>query len=409
MIDTDFESRIADSLHARADRPIETAGLRTAALARARVIRRRQVSGAVAGAGLAVAAVAVVAAGVTAASPGPAADGPAASPESDVVEVMGSTTLPGLPGVPSAAEQPAAVGTDPAALHFDVDLAALAATASDWHSGPGYEGVTVPITDDTPRVDLYIGPDAGALDAARPNPGPYVILDDGGVTRLYDEAAPEPTTVDGRPATLQEVTPRYDGSGVPEGARAAGFEAFQHGQDGPVWVLRWQPVAGLHVIAQSSDQDLVYAAAAALRVDRAQRCAVPLRLSAAPAGAEWTECRTMLRHDPAGEDLAWALSSLTLSRTGGDPIVVYAEDAEQAGHPADTELIVPNRTVAGYPAWWSEESPAGLYVPAFGPAGNQAAVFVAGTDEALAVWLVEHLRVAGELDRPDTWPGIPVG
>lgn len=61
--------------------------------------------------------------------------------------------------------------------------------------------------------------------------------------------------------------------------------------------------------------------------------------------------------------------------------------------------------MAGLPAWWSTDSPAGLYLPEFGP----ASVFASGTGEAEAGALVENLAVVGELGRPETWPERAVG
>jgi hypothetical protein len=284
-----------------------------------------------------------------------------------------------------------------------VAVAELDARDSDWRSGPGYEGVSVTRPDGSTRPDVYIGADVGTLEAARPAPGPTLDLTDGTTRPLYEEGAEESTTVDGRPGTLQRVT-ASDPATAPPRSEIAGITLPQS-FDTPTWVLRWQPVDGLHAIVQvhDGDRDLVYEAAGALRLDRAQRCAMPFRLAAGVVDAEWTECRTALRHDPAGDGVTWLLSSITLTG-GGDEVLVYMEAAELAGHPADPP-VTPNRTVAGLPAWWSTDNPAGLYLPEFGP----ASVFVSGTGEAEAAALVENLAVVGELDRPETWPERAVG
>jgi hypothetical protein len=364
MIDIDLESRVAASLHARADRAVPADGLHAAALARARVIRRRRVLGAGVTGLAAVAAVAVAALAVPRPGgeqePGPVLVQPPQSREAD------PATLGGL-DAPGAAGQPAAVGTDPGALHFDVDLAALdpgahGLDASEWSSGPGYEGVAfTAIEGAAGSVEISIGSDADAL-AARADPGPGEWV---------------PTTVDGLSASFL--------------------------QDERGWVLRWQPVDGLYAIVRvrDADQDLAYAAAGALRLDRAQRCAVPMRLAAVPDGAQWTDCRTALHHRPDEEGgPAWLRSSLTLARPGGDPIEIRAEGLAYAG-PADPP-VEPNRTVAGYAARWDTDDPAGprLLVPEFGP----ASLSVSGATEQEATGLVEGLDMAFTLDRLVTWP-----
>lgn len=402
----DIESRVAESLRARADRAVPASGgLRAGAVARARTIRRRRVAAGSAGVLVAVATAGVLAvpsllAGEVGQSGSPGAAGPAPM---QAVTTSGPTTLPELAEVPGAAEQPGSVGTDPAVLHFDAYLEQLGAEESQWRSGPGYEGVTGSAASGQPRWDLYIGSDADTLDRNRPWPGHVLLYADGDTMPLYDEGEPRQTTVDDRPATIQKVTQSdLDELGPPDtlppATRIASLEGF--GAKGPTWVLRWQPVDGLHAIVQvrGDDRELAFEVAGALRLDRAQRCAMPLRLAAIPAGAEWTGCRTALAHGPAG-GVTWVRSGIELTGPGDDEVLVYAEDAARADHPGDAD-VVPNRTVAGHPAWWSTEAPAGLYVPELGP----AAVFVEGADEATATQLIEDLTVASDLTQPDSWP-----
>src|SRR5262245_50916422 len=130
---TDFESRIADSLQARADRRIETDRLRAGAVTRAGRLRwRRRV---VTSLGAATVAALILTAVLV--RPAPSPDGPAQQ-----------TTLPTAVGVSGAADNPGAIGTDPAILHFDVDLepldaAGLAVTSTEWISVSGYERVVL--------------------------------------------------------------------------------------------------------------------------------------------------------------------------------------------------------------------------------------------------------------------------
>jgi hypothetical protein len=289
-----------------------------------------------------------------------------------------------------------------------VDVAALRAETTDWRSGMGYEGLTIPATEDSPAIDIYIGPDADVLAVAPPKPGPYMELTDGTIVPLYAVDEPEEATVDGRPATLQQVRPATDEELADqdhslEGTRYSDLEGFIG--DGHGWVMAWQPIDGVHAIVQvrGDDRAAAYAAAATLELDRAQRCAVPMRLDAVPEGTQWTECRTSVRHDRAGDIVAWSLSSLTLSPLDGDPISIYAEDVKQAYHPADPP-IEPDRTVAGYPAAWIAD-PEGLLVLDL----DGASVFIEGTTAEQAGRLVEQLRRVGELNRPGTWPDRAVG
>jgi hypothetical protein len=400
----DIESKVVESLHADADQLIKVDGLREAALARAGTLRRRRRAlGALAGAGL----VAVLTAGVVAVprlaggEGSRTAAGPPGDASAQAVATL-PTTLPEAVGVPSAAEQPTAVGTDPGLLHFDVDLAPLKAFASDWKSAAGYERAVVTRRSNEMGTEIYLGRDAGQLETVRTPPvNGWFYFKDGKWN--FTDGPRTPTTVNGRPGTLQRVT---TGTGA---------------NTGIVWVLRWQPAEGLFALVQVFDKDqaLAYAAAGALRLDRAQRCVTPLTLRSEPAGAKWTTCQTKVRRTPIAGRGVWIQSELTIEQPGGDRVSVWAEDAKRPRSSHDTGQFHPNRTVAGHPAQWRTSDPAGLWVLDFGPAevfvGRPSDLSVAGSGrpqgpplaERDAVRLAGSMWVAGDLARPELWPHRP--
>jgi hypothetical protein len=419
----DMESRVTASLHARADQGIKVDGLRERAIARARTIRRRQrMLQAVAGAGLAVVVTAGVAlaprwaAGGSDGPTGPGGTGDAGRPAAPAVDAPPAaalaTTLPAVTGVPVAGVHPGVVGTDPGVLHFDVDLAALGAASSDWTAGAGYEAVVLPSPADQsesgkPSVEVYVGPDAARLEAVRTPPGPYGELPNGTRIPMYTEGAAQPTMVGDRPATLQPVDPNTAdnvGASPPPGELRRFVDPAGRTRN---WVLRWQPVDGLHAIVQVGGDDpaKAFALAAALRLDRAQRCAVPLRLTDVAAGTRVTVCRTVLRRAPAARGGVWVLSSVTIHAPGAEPVNIWTEDAHRPRHAFDTAQFVANHTVRGQPAQWRTEDPIGLWVINFGA----AEVFVSGAGEAESLRLVTGLQIAEDMGRPETWPQRPIG
>jgi len=395
----DIEAKVAETLRADADRVVRVGGIRDGALARAAAIRRRRrLLGAVAGAGV----VAVVTAGVMAAprlmhaggtpvsDPGPARVG--ADTPTRLTSAPGPTTLPEVTDVPPAADRPRAVGTDPAVLHFDVNLAALNADVSDWTSAKGYERVAILADSGKPRIEIVIGQDAAAVEAAKGPPGWMLSNGDRVAVSPREEGAREPVTVGGRPGTLQKAVAVY---GSPERL-----------EENTSWILRWQPADGLYALVQvfGTDPAPASAAADAIRFDHAQRCVVPLRLADVPAGATWTACRTSVRRTPLAERGVWVLSEVVVEQAGGR-VSVWAEDARRTRHASDAAQFVPNRTVAGHPAQWRADDPKGLWLLGFGP----AEVFVGGAGEADAVRLVEGLTVSGDLARVETWPRRAIG
>lgn len=418
----DIETKIAEVLRGDAERVVGSTGLRDRAVARARTIRRRRRGwGAAATAGLAavaaVGALTLPRAALTGRTPQRSAGVPAGTAHPVLTSAPGPTSLPELAGAPTAAGQPDAVGTDPAVLHFDVNLAALGGTAARWTARSGVEAVAVltgpgdPHTDLwAPQVEIFIGPDATRVDAARTPPGDYRETNDGVRSLLYEEGDQQSTTVLGGPGTMQKVTAT--------GTRTRSVRVPPTGPDDPVssstelifsrvrgdisWVLRWQPRPGLSAIAEvrAPDPALAYAAAGALRLDHAQRCAVPARLADVPAGARLTACQTAMRRTAGGGHGLWVTSGLTVALLDGRTAGVWLDES-QPRKQLDAAQFQPNRTVAGHLAQWrAADMPIGLWILSFGP----AEVFVSGVPEDVALRLAGGLRVADDLAHPATWP-----
>jgi hypothetical protein len=427
-----MEAKVAASLRADAEQLVSSAGLHEGALARAWAIRRRrQVWRTGAGTGLAT----VLAAGVlvaprlllgagSATSLGPSPSTPAASaPASLPASAPGPTTLPELPGAPTAASQPGIVGTDPGVLHFDVNLAALAGTASQWTPHQGFEAVALTTGSgdphtyiSSPLVEIFVGPDPAKLEAGRTPPGDYVESNDGLRDLMYEEGQQQPTTVNGQPGTIQRVeTMGYVVKSVhvkpsqPDAPESSATNVYFSRLRGYLtWVLRWQPREGLYAIveARTADPALAYRAAAALRLDHAQRCTVPAHLTDVPAGTKLTGCQTLVRTAPVAGHGVWVTSSVTLQLPDRTSAVVWLDEASRTRAPIDVAQFQSNCTVAGHPAQWrSTETPIGLWVLNFGA----AEVFVSGVGKDMALRLAGGLRIAADLSHPGTWPVHPLG
>jgi hypothetical protein len=385
---TDIESTVVAALHEDADRPVRVDGLFVGALARAQAIRRRRrLLGAAAGVGLVVAMVAglvavhgLVRAG-SAAPPAVGADPPVERPAPPAPAEP--TSLPEAVGRPGAATRPAVVGTDASLIHFDLRLSALDVNHTTWWiSAPGYEGVTVRHESvGEPYAEVLIGREAGRLDEVAAVANAFTS------GRQLHSDPPEPTTVGGRPATLTRTDARGDTS---------------H------WTLRWEPVEGLPARVQvfrATDRSAVYQVAGALRLDVAQRCAVPLRIAAPPRDGTWTACDTAIRRAPHRTRGVWIHSLLTFTTPGGREVSVWAEE-DMPRSSLDTSQFAPNATVTGHPAQWSTADPRGLWVPNFGPTGELG---IWGTSRAESIRVAEGVSVVGNLADPRTWPEVPVG
>lgn len=399
---TDMETRVAAAMRARADASTPTGELGRRVRDRAVGIRRRRrVAGVLAG----TAAVVAVSAGLTAV-PGwvftvddrstrnaaPAAPAEPAVPDRST----GPTTLPALPVLAGAAADPAAVGTDPRVLHFDIYLDPIGATASDWASGPGYEKFVVPYDPNGRSIEVLLGRDPAVLEERRERPGIQVRAADGG--RGTTETPAGTVEIGDRTATLHRET----GPGDLAGNRTV--TGFVKGT-GIGWILRWQPVDGLYAVAQvvnanDGDRETVRTVAGALRLDQAQRCATPLRLSTAPVDARLTTCRTSVSRAPVGVAGVWRMSSLEFTRADGTTVNVWTEAKPQrVAH--DLNQFQANHTINGAPAQWRTADPAGLWLLEYGP----AEVFVSGAGEAESVAIVSGLTFAADLTTTGTWVG----
>jgi hypothetical protein len=267
-------------------------------------------------------------------------------------------------------------------IHFDLRLAALdVAAATWWVSAPGYEGVTVRHEDvGRPYVEVLIGPDPDRLDDAS------AITDAFMSDRESRGDAPTPTTVGGRPATLT----RYEGLG---------------GTSNPA--LKWEPVDGLFARIQGfqTDRSALFEAAAALRLDVAQRCAVALRIAAPPPGGTLTACDTAVRTAPHPTRGVWIHSLLTYRTPSGGDVGIWAEEDRPRAN-LDTSQFRPNATVGGRPAQWRTADPRGLWILGFGRAGE---LFISGASKAESIRVAAGVSVVGNLADPSTWPAVPVG
>jgi hypothetical protein len=346
---TDIEGVLGPSLAARAGRVHVQAGelARGAMVKAGRMRARRRVAGLVATAVLVV---------------GGAAGVRAALPERK------DTTLPAALGVPSALSRPDGIGADPALLHFDLDLRAFEAAVGqrpaivDWVSAEEHEAVTVYGADHAAIAAVHLAPSALDLKRAVPPPDVTAVA----------------STVRGR-----------SGKAYP----------LDGGTD-----LRWEPVDGIFVAVLARDQATAERVFAAVRLDRVQRCVTPMRLSALPAGASWTDCQTAVRIGQVPGRYEWERSALIIWQADAQRVRLWAvqRGTEQGG------TFAPDRTVAGRPAQWLTDGMRGLWIPEFGPVGLYV---LEGTPfhadllgEETAAWYAEHLQVYEDLTNPDAWP-----
>jgi hypothetical protein len=399
---TEIEDLVESTLHARADGRTPTPALYERAVRRGRSLRRRRQSFACGGVAVAVA---VVVAGVavapavlqfrarpTVGAAPPVQPPPPVQASPTPPRNGGPTTLPPARAWPAGA-RPSVVGTDPGVVHFDLDLAALHATGSEWNTDDGFESAVVFTgNSDTYHVAsyLYLSPDEAVLRGRMWGAKPTGLVN--GVPRTPPPAATEPVDVHGRPGTVERF-----GTAVraPDGTR-----------QGPHLALRWQPVDGLWAgVDLYGDVSDAMAVADALRLDRTQRCVVPVHATVVPAGARWTGCTTQVSPH-AGLQGVWVGSSLLFTRDGNTLVVDLQDRTAYNGvNPGDFK---PNARVAGRPAMW--DTPKNLVVPGF--AGRfylEIALWHGGYTKAEAVAVAEGLEAADDLARPETWPVPAVG
>jgi hypothetical protein len=405
----DIETRVVESMRARADAAPPTGNMNERVMSRAAgVRRRRRVLRGMAAAAVVAAAVAALPATPLFNDRGRALDGVATPPTAPAKPLRspGPTTMPEIAGAPTAGDLPAAIGTDPMMLHFDVYLASVNITASVWTSGPGYEKVTTRYDKEGRFVEAAIGTDLAVLDARRTPVGNAWILPDGSMNPAFTEAPVATLTIGGRPATLFSVTnDPIDRSSRPIGATGLTMSNPEHKL--AALVLRWQPVDGVNAVVQTLgyDRSLLEKVAGALRLDRAQRCATPLRFTP-PAGGTLTECRTSVRARPAGTAGVWLDSSFRYTMPGGTIASVWTE-IKPDRVPHDINQFQATHTINGAKAQWRTADPPGLWLLSYGPA--PAEVFISGLGQAESLALVEGMTFGPDLADITTWPAGPTG
>jgi len=374
----DIEQVVADSMRARGEGQVDVLALRQATMARA--VSRHRRRRLVAAAGVA----AVVSAGLLA-LPGSFPGGPAdvtgdASPGPSLAPgVVGGPpdTLP-VADAPAAARRPESVGTDPAVLHFDVDLVAAEGIGVSWRSVPGVEEAAVWAPDlhgYGKRAEISLASDLDALLARYGGQGSHAV----------DRAAARSVSVGGRPGKIQSVE---------NGWRP----------DRPTRFLWWSPVDRLWVLVAmpAFDDDNVLAMAQAVRLDRAQRCVLPVRLTAVPPDARWTGCDLMLgARDPAGR--SWEVGNVQFTHPRGGTVTVGVGNYEE-----DTPFVA-NRTVSGQPAMWHFRDLRWiLWVPRRDNVNLLVRVYGDGFTEADALLIANGLVLSDDVTDPAAWPARPV-
>jgi hypothetical protein len=381
---TDLEEAIAETLRPRGDGPVDVTSLRRAAVQQAGSIRRRRIVALSAGAVV----VAVLAAVPFVRGTGPVGgDTRVGGPGTDGGPVR---LLPPAADAPGAKARPDLVGTDPAVLHFSIDLSGTPATGTHWAVIDGVESVSLWTSDFDHYNHRY---------ALSNDPEKLAVRDHAGV-----DAQPAETrqvSVDGRPATATFWPDRVSANKKP---------------DVPTWTVEWQPAAGLwaKVELHTTDPADAVTAAEAMRVDRSLRCVAPLRFDPAPAGFSLVSCSLSFGHI-----LPWAGSSIEIERTDG---VRYAMNVGPGGDDPDHPFL-PNRTVRGRSAMVEAGDTSttllvlvggDVMLTVQGPyrwgtvdgiAGRQE---VTGT-EADLIAIAETIIVGPDVSDPETWPVRALG
>jgi hypothetical protein len=272
------------------------------------------------------------------------------------------TVVPALPAAPGAPSLLAAPGTlgQPPLLHLTLDRLPYPAAGMQWTVLDRFERLYV-----TGGVDVQGG-------AAGPT---FSVV----LARSTNDLDP----LDG------------NRSSVTIGGHA-GTLATTSLQGQPYSNVRWQPVAG--VWAQVSgvlDAPSAVATAAAVRLDRTWRCAVPFHITGAPAGATLGGCSTGIL---AGD----SINSLTVMITDSDITIDV-----QSG-----QVTSPNATLGGRDAQILEHPGDGgqkimEILVALGD-GRVVSLTAAGTYDAATVRdLAAHVAPAAGTD-PASWPTDPL-
>ncbi|MEU8116444.1 hypothetical protein [Micromonospora sp. NPDC048947] len=382
---TSLDERIARALREQADGPVDTDSLLTAAVNGGRARRRRRRAAIGAALGVAV----MLGAGVALRTPSAAPPQPAVTPSPVVV------TPPRAPGVPGAAERPAAIGTDPQLLHFGVDPTAAEPVA--WRSAGQVESM---------RLDLGGGVQAMVIVAADPR-----TAETGDPSQLRDIG---PDRADAGTNDKDHAPP---GQGVDAASRYNGV-IRQLDRVTKGWVLRWQPVPGLYVrvAALGETSAEVRRAAAALRFDEARRCVAPVQLTALPPGARITACEVAVRQ------LVWPRIVNVAGTTTPTQMPVAASDATEAAltvaldgaatlpvrlnytpRSSSPDRATANRTIAGRPVFDMGDFWHVLGIPnTLLSMGHENRWERSPTDAEVST-VIGGLRVADDLGEPASW------
>ncbi|MDG4805897.1 hypothetical protein O7634_03905 [Micromonospora sp. WMMD1120] len=346
---TDLDERINRTLRERAEGPVDVDRLLAGAVRQGRTRERRRL---VARAGVAVGLVALLGFGATA---GPVDRLPGREP----IGPPGATgsAVPFLPaqvaGTPGAAARPDRIGRDPALLH--IGLAEGGPRYLEWRVGGGKETAKLDVGGRTVTVEL--------------------------------------TSADVLRTTGAWNMPSLDG---PSANRYDGSVTHADGPDGvPVWRRYWQPAPGVYAGASVSgpNEGPLHDAAEALRLDRAYRCAGPVRLTTLPVGARVVSCGMVVSTFPAA--YAVLLNASDDRGRGMSVELQYAATAVTGG--------AANRTIGDRPAHYDPGS-ARLELLDIPQARLLAALAAEQPfSEAEGGSVLLGAQVAEHLDQPDTW------
>jgi hypothetical protein len=392
MNDTDFEASIAATMRPYGQGDVDVAALRAGTMVRVRAARRRRTAAAATGTALAL-TVTVFAGQRLMVGDRPFGDHlfgtpPSGAASSPGEQVRVAAALPAA-DAPGAAQAPDQVGTDPALLHFDLDVSAFGGTGTSWLSTSGVERGEVWTGRSGPGGDYH---KVASVTVAR-TPEDAMRFGYGDPDAQLAGLPPVTVSVDGRPGTLLEFP-----------------NAWNTGQS--VFVLRWQPAStsdGLWAALEMPAADagtVVAAAATGIRLDRAQRCAVPLRVTAMPANSRWESCDTGMEPVNAS-GRSWQVAGLTFRHTqGGEMRLSYGNYSDDA---AEGSAFVPNRMVGDRPAMWYSGQGWQLAVP--GADGRNLFIGIrgAGYGEADALALAAAVVRSEDLIDLESWPARVVG
>jgi RNA polymerase sigma-70 factor (sigma-E family) len=292
------------------------------------------------------------------------------------------TTPPPATG-PTAAGQPAVVGTDPFTLHFDLASFPYPVGEVRWAVQNGEESVFVELTSAegyTRTLGVELVP--GTVAAGLPTPDPTMQPVD-----PMTSAPPMKTSevlIGDRPGTLIEP------------AESAG-----PGEVIAKTKLTWQPADGLVAVLSSdglSAQDMI-AVAAGLRLAN-HRCTIPLRITVQPPAATMSGCTYDTFH--SGETVNVEVAFRSASKR----LTVSAQ-------PYRSDLLGPSaspavKTSHGFTYAQVENGSYTALLYAEGP--FPVAVFTEGAyGKADAVQVMDGLVASGDPKDPTTWPQNPIG